>query len=185
MTAYSKDHMIVEFASRTKSNLLFLESVVKSQPESKLYEVTQLINSLIGLIVLPFEKLKMGKIVTIQRNGIEYKRYNLRIPNKTLEEMEKEGWVAPTVIGNYPEIIDLYQLVYYLRNAGAHFNIDFESDPFTHQITGVKVEDYSFDRNRKVWEKIWEAELSIDALRDNVLRFIDIILQSEGKTWAE
>ncbi len=41
-----------DFAGRTRKNLVFIEKQVKERSNSDLYEVTQLINSLLGLIAL-------------------------------------------------------------------------------------------------------------------------------------
>ena len=166
MTAYSEENLIIDFVRRTKCNLLFIEDSVKENPDKRIYEVTQLINSLIGLVVLPFEKLKYKETP----KG----RYYLTLPNLTIEEMVADGWEAPKVTEGFPKVEDLHQLVNYLRNAVAHFNIEFLVNPRTKHISGVIVENY----HQNTGEMRWQAEMSIKALRDNVLRFIDLLEQA-------
>jgi hypothetical protein len=64
-----------EFISRTEKNLRAVEKL--SQDGESVYEVTQLINSLLGLLVYPRE------------------RFFETIPEITWETMIKQGWPLP------------------------------------------------------------------------------------------
>ena len=55
MSLYPDGRFIESFAERTKSNLLLIEDIVKDDKNRKACEVTQLINSIIGLLVFPKE----------------------------------------------------------------------------------------------------------------------------------
>ena len=57
MSGYNMEYFISDFAERTKTNLKLINEMAES-PFQKAYEVTQLINSLLGLVVLPNEKYK-------------------------------------------------------------------------------------------------------------------------------
>lgn len=148
---YNQDNILLDFAQRTKKNLTYIESQVQSSPDKDLFEVTQLINSLLGLLVFPFEKDKH------------------RIPNRTLQELQDTGWKVPRIIGNFKQVSNLRQLIRYLRNSVAHFNIEFYSDE-KNQIAGLRV--WNVHENRGI---TWKAEMSIDELRNNVYKFIEII----------
>ena len=50
------------------------------------------------------------------------------IPRTPLEELRRDGWPIPRVIGQFQQVTDLNQLIRYLRNAVAHFNIEFVGD---------------------------------------------------------
>ena len=59
MSGYNMEYFISDFAERTKTNLEIINMIAKSPfQDGKAYEVTQLINSFLGLVVLPNEKFK-------------------------------------------------------------------------------------------------------------------------------
>ena len=56
---YDKTNLVLDFARRTKKNLEFIEHSLtrdRLNSENDVYEVTQLINSLLGLLVFPQQK---------------------------------------------------------------------------------------------------------------------------------
>lgn len=55
MSCYNYTHFVKEFADRTQENLQIIESFMH-KPESR--EITQLINSFLGLLVVPSERYK-------------------------------------------------------------------------------------------------------------------------------
>lgn len=55
MSAYNIEYFLEDFAKRTIKNLEYIE---KEYPQGELFEVTQLINSLLGLIIIPVEAYK-------------------------------------------------------------------------------------------------------------------------------
>ena len=59
MSGYNMEHFIGDFAGRTKTNLDIINDLANAPARNQeVYEVTQLINSFLGLIVLPNEKFK-------------------------------------------------------------------------------------------------------------------------------
>lgn len=66
MSGYNMEYFIADFADRTLANLEQVERMKRAGQfefnspgkTEKLYEVTQLINSFLGLVVLPTEKFK-------------------------------------------------------------------------------------------------------------------------------
>jgi len=109
--------LIADFAQRTLRNLEHIE-LLAATGEERAYPVTQLWNSLLGLVVLPRER------------DID------RIPETPLTELWSEGW--PHLMQSGPERRTLRQLVSGLRNAVAHFNVEFVADA-SREITSVKV----------------------------------------------
>src|SRR3972149_5100702 len=102
--------LVDDFAKRTRINLAIfrriqneypdiIDKYKKDDPQIDMYEVTQLMNSMLGLLIFPREDF-IG-----------------RIPYITINELEKDGWPIPRIKGNYPQIKNLNQLVRYLRNA--------------------------------------------------------------------
>ena len=108
--------LVKDFAKRTRYNLAIVRAHKDQSQEA--YEVTQLVNSLLGLIVLPKEKS------------------NPKLPKTSLGALSEQGWPAavlqPTE-GKAPKNLrDLHRL---LRNAISHFNIEFAAKD--DMITGL------------------------------------------------
>jgi hypothetical protein len=96
--------LVRNFAYRACANLEALQDFQKVRSVVEIYEVTQLINSMLGLLVFPQQ------------------RYINHIPKIPLGELTSQGWPIPEISGNYPQVKDLQELVRYLRNAIAHCN---------------------------------------------------------------
>jgi len=142
-------NLVRDFAIRTKQNLEFIRQV-DERNEYQVFEVTQLINSMLGLLVFPKE------------------HYWDKIPEISIDEMKDTGWPIPQLVGDSPQISGLRDLVRYLRNAIAHFHIEFVADP-SGRINGVRV------KNIYRQEVIWHAELSITDLEIITIKFIDLL----------
>ena len=158
------EDVVRDFASRTKKNLEVIETLQNEGRE--VFEVTQLINSMLGLLVFPQQ------------------RYIQSIPKTPLKQLENEGWPVPRVTGRFRQVTNLNQLIRYLRNAVAHFNIKFIGDG-SNEIAILRVWNMApvrekgkivRDENGKPKEeKNWEAELSLDDIREITYRFIELI----------
>lgn len=142
--------VIRDFAWRTLKNL---ESVDRlSYDGAEVYETTQLINSMLGLLVFPRE------------------RYLDSIPKTDLKQLAAEGWPIPRLVGDCEHPNDLRDLIRLMRNAIAHFNIEFLTSQG--QISGIKI--WNKDRYGR---KNWMAELDLNELREITLRFINLIIR--------
>ena len=144
------ENVVKDFAKRTKHNLSLIQEHHKKGNEA--YEVTQLINSCLGLLVLP------------QQNFIR------SIPETPIDELIDEGWIIPTVDGNYPQVKNLNELMRYMRNAIAHCNIEFISNS-EDQLESIKI--WNENRNRI----IWKATLGLKELESLLDKFIELILE--------
>ena len=120
MTSYS--HLVRDFARRTHKNLEFVE-LHKADPEIEIYEVTQLINSLLGLVVFPQQK------------------YVDRIPPTPLAELEAQGWPSIKMAQGTSFTETLADFVRHLRNSIAHLHIKFLADDATQTVRGIRVWD--------------------------------------------
>jgi len=141
--------LVKDFAERTRINLSIIQDEVKSGRDA--YEVTQLINSLLGLLVFPEQA------------------FIKKIPEIKIDDLKKQGWPIPRVCGNYSQVSDLKQLVRYLRNGIAHFNVCF-TDKDGH-VDGLII------WNIKHGLKDWEAELKIEELQSIIKRFSELLLK--------
>ncbi|MDP1794369.1 MAG: HEPN family nuclease [Acidimicrobiales bacterium] len=152
---YSRHDFIGDFAKRTLKNLDFIQAEAAA---SGVYPVTQLWNSLLGLIVLPSEA------------DLE----SLQIP---MSDLWSDGWPHITTTGREREV--LRDLMVDLRNAVAHFNVEFV--PGTdREIKTVTVWTRRSNREGKPIEgtRRWEGKLTVKQL-DHLARRIAAIYVKE------
>ena len=143
-------NVLKSFVERTRINLNHIE---KSQKEGvDVYETTQLINSCLGLLVLPQQK------------------FLKKIPAKYIAELEREGWPIPRVSDKYKKVTTLYQLVTKIRNAITHFNIRFIVD-HKNEISAIRI----WNKNHK-GRKNWEGFFTVNDLKKFVEMFSNLLL---------
>jgi HEPN pEK499 p136 len=114
------------------------------------------VNSTLGLLVFP------------QQEFVD------RIPETPLSELERDGWPMPKVRRGADRVNNLNQLIRYLRNAIAHFNIEFVGDG-RNQVSVLRVWNETPNG-----VKTWEAELSVTDLRGITERFIRLLLNEKS-----
>lgn len=141
-------HLVRDFAQRTRHNLDVIRAC-QAQGE-EVYEATQLINSMLGLLVLPKE------------------HYYNNIPTTPLEQLRTDGWPAPVLDGEFKSPKHLRDLVRLLRNSVAHFNVEFVAP--TGEIEGVILSNKCNCGN-----VTWRASLSLDDLEQITSKFVDLI----------
>lgn len=146
------EQVVRDFAHRTVRNLELVEDVAASGQEA--FEITQLVNSTLGLLVFPKEE------------------YYDAIPRKALQDLRDDGWPVPAAVGELPDANDLQQLMRYMRNAVAHYNVQFLADT-KGELNGFRL------WNEREGKKTWEAEVSTADLRDLLMRFIDVLVPVE------
>ena len=140
---------IKDFATRTKANL----KIVENGP----YEVTQLINSMVGLLIIP-ETLQFNKITDSLIDGA--------LLDKMKNCIEANTYHTP---------INLKEISKHLRNAVAHSRIKFEAEKpniTTHPliIHSVRFEDINKDTGESIAIKV-----EIDLLKDFLFAFSDTV----------
>jgi len=142
------EHVIRDFANRTCKNLEYIDNC-REDPDIEVYEVTQLINSMLGLLVFPQQ------------------RFFNSIPETPLGELETQGWprIEPTPKIQASEYFKpctiLRELVRVLHHTIAHFNIEFLSKK-SGEISGIRI--WNIDPRKGDRPKTWEAEISIETL---------------------
>ena len=130
---------------RTLKNLEFIKAEFDQSPaDGRVHVVTQVVNSLLGLVILPYEK-----------------RYALHQDKKMLEELYAEDWPTWNITLPKPgEPKQLGKLIGHLRNAAAHGRYTFSSDSTCLSEVTITVEDRP-DRKAPV---NWQAEIRADEL---------------------
>ncbi len=145
------EEVVADFADRTLANLRSIRQA-KDQGQ-EVFEVTQLINSMLGLLVFPQQTYCDG------------------IPATPLDQLVSQGWprIRATNFPGFEPCQDLRSLVRYLRNAIAHFNLKFIAS--NGKIEGVKVWNNTRGRMN------WEADLTLDELLRLTERFVEMLRQ--------
>jgi len=92
------EKFLKDFIERTDVNLEFIRAAHAN--DEKVFEVTQLINSMLGFIVFPKERL-----------------YDLIDKKKPLDTFRQDGWEIPEpTIGDKPYWNNLYDFIRHMRN---------------------------------------------------------------------
>ena len=154
MTMYQD--VVRDFVRRTRRNLELVREQSAAEERAgtrdgqrSAFEVTQLVNSLLGLLVFPQQ------------------RYFDAIPHTPLADLARDGWPTVRAIDGFPNVDHLDDLMRYLRNAVAHFNIEFTEQGG--QNSGVRV------WNKPPGQPInWKSELAIRDLQTITERFSEL-----------
>jgi hypothetical protein len=149
---YATRNEAEEFAKRTKRNLAHIEDRLKSG--ARVHVVTQIVLSMLGLIVFPWERNFANQVRTI-----------------SLEELIQDGWPKWTISLGAQETMTLGHLLRHLRNGVGHGRITFSSDsPYPEQVI-VEFEDYEPGAPAPYWR----AHISAADLRDFCVHFANLI----------
>jgi HEPN pEK499 p136 len=140
------EDLITDFAKRTLANLdLVKRAAAQENPDA--FEVTQIWNSLLGLIVAPHE--------------LEVRR----LPRRQLAQLHADGWPAITTAGQL-QSDTLRGLVGTLRNAVAHFNGEFHASG-SGEIQQVSMWNDATDDEGRPDPNLshrWDGRLDVDQL---------------------
>jgi hypothetical protein len=117
------------------------------------HEVTQSTNSLLGLVVIPFQR------------GI----VPPNVGDLTLEHLSLNGW--PTWDFELASTRTLGSLIYHLRNAVAHGRMTFSSDSAEPSEVEIVVEDWK----KNATEPYWRARISGAELQRFCDEFIKLL----------
>lgn len=138
------------FAERTKKNLEFITEAFEKGAD--VHVVTQLVNSLLGLVLFLHERMFVKRIAKME-----------------LSELMKDGW--PRFKIEKGESKTLGQLVRHMRNAVAHGLITFSSDSRLISEVNVTVQDKMPGESLPYWS----ASISAEDLRKFCLRLAALV----------
>ncbi|MBE7183837.1 MAG: hypothetical protein INR68_05480 [Methylobacterium mesophilicum] len=155
MTVYGVT--VRHFAHRTRKNLETIEALSEREPNSY-FEVTQLINSAIGLLMFPQQEFFDA------------------IPTTELAKLKMEGWPLPTFEYGEARTQNLRDLTKQMRNSFAHFNIDFKADGG--KIVGL----YMWNRPDEKQPPNWICYIGIQDLRKLFSRFATLVDKISGSS---
>ncbi|MBR1236482.1 HEPN family nuclease [Bradyrhizobium sp. AUGA SZCCT0182] len=158
MTAY--EVTVRHFARRTRKNLNTIDELSKVNPK-KYFEVTQLVNSAIGLLMFPQQEFFDA------------------IPKTSIAELKKQGWPIPLFEHGAEKTQNLRDLARNMRNSFAHFNVDFK--PEKGSIAGI----YLWNRPQEKQPPNWICYLSIQDLREIFERFAKLVEKISQASYKE
>ena len=140
------------FAQYTRENLELIESLISNQ--ATFHPVTQLINSLLGLLVFLKEK------------GLDSE-----VADLSVDDLAEKGWPKLKMSGETCK--SLVRLVYHLRNVTAHGHLTFSSD--SHKLSEVTITVEDFKPKQSI--AYWRAQFNAAQLRELCFRFIALLEQ--------
>lgn len=147
------EDIIADFAKRTEANLRTIRRIASQGGAMPAFEVTQLVNSMLGLLVFPQQ------------------RYLARIPETPIADLANNGWPIPSVVGDYPQVPNLRQLVRMLRNAVTHCNLEFEPG-VDNEIEALTV----WNTEPRTGKVTWKARLAVADLDAITTKFVALLL---------
>jgi hypothetical protein len=145
-----------DFVARTLSNLNAVDGLPPND-QTPFYEVTHLVNSLLGLIVVPNEQMQDS------------------LPATTLDELQASGWDLNVVWGSQQGPADLRKLISGLRNAVAHFRLQFhpDSNGVPQEIKSVTL----WSMNAGGTDRYWGVRFTVPGLHSFVERLAKLLLE--------
>lgn len=140
-----------DFTARTKENLAQLNST---------YDVTQLINSLVGLLIIPRDY------------GFKY------INDDLLDPILKNAIFQKVVENSYPDGTTLKSVLTHMRNAVCHSRMKFHVDKAGAEAAAKDIKIIEFRDSKKEDGRIYRfhMEISVDLLREFIFAFSDAIV---------
>ncbi|MCA9894251.1 MAG: hypothetical protein KC615_14775 [Anaerolineae bacterium] len=157
-----EDEVILNLAHRTRKNLVFID---RHQNDPDVEEFTQLLNSMLGMLISLHEEYFKGN-PQVTWEDVSHKP----IGNQTIGHVE-----------NFSEFIEK------LRHAFAHACFDLLGDPAQsrgeQEIVGIRVWNVSSRTPRpkiRVAKRFWEAILTKEELREITEVLLDYLERKHG-----
>ncbi|MHC4352447.1 MAG: HEPN family nuclease [Planctomycetota bacterium] len=158
------DKKALVIARRSRKNLDFIYS--QKQQGADVEEFTQLLNSMLGMLVCLREEYFRGEEVTWKR-----------VEEYGLKPIRIEGDAPSKLSPNLKQSKTFSRLISNLRHAFAHNCFELVGNP----ITGVKVWNVPAGNENKCKNRNWQANLSEEQLREVATLFIDFLEKKHGQ----
>lgn len=157
---YIERNTVWGFNDRVLKNLKFVDAARRAG-STEVHVVTQLITSLLGLIVFPYAEI-------LEKGDTTFQSY-------TLPDLSTKGWPTWTfTIGSSP---NLDQHVRHLRNAISHRGLWFDSDDRELHSVGVRFSDRPHTPKGAPYN--WQATIKADDLQVFVLKLAALLKAKE------
>ncbi len=182
MSMILPEEFAFRFAERTMANLRHIDNATKCQNPTT-YEITQLVNSALGLLIFPkekfFETIPQTQFTDLQGKGWPVREASNDVIDKIIREVGGGKLIAKRKKDKKKEVDDLRTMVKNMRHAFAHGNIAYYSSD------GAKIEGLyiwntpSGDDNKNIIT--WAAEFSVLELHQFCSKFCDAFLSLEPR----
>ncbi len=126
------EDIAADFVERTRRNLQAARRL-PSYGDDPFYDFTHLINSLLGLIVVPDQRMQD------------------RLPPSTFDELQADGWGLDVLSETEPGPSDLRALIHGMRNAVAHFRLEPLANEVTREIESVTLWNTNYAGTVRRW----------------------------------
>ena len=155
------------FAERTLKNIEYVKKTFDLNGPGEVHMVTQVINSLLGLIIVPHQwgfdddlkKQNLGKELRVK--GLPEWKIILDEPK-----------------GNNPKTETLGTLIKHLRNAAAHGRFEFSDNPDSPHLEEVRV--VAKDKPQRAKDINWHAEIRGNDLYEFCRKLAELIVQADN-----
>lgn len=148
----SDSEFVADFVKRTKYNYILLE---KSQ-----YNVTQLINSAIGLLIVPKE-------------SVFSKSESLTDCDDLLLKME-----SCIIKNTYKNNVTVLEIARHLRNGIAHWNMEFKAEKDCNITSPINIDKIIITDHNKQTNETFKIELTVSVLHEFLFKYSDMIIQN-------
>lgn len=151
------------FANRTWQNFLWMKNKLgQSEKDKPPFDTTQLINSMLGLLVFQKEKNKN----------------NFPSKDVALEQLRVDGWPLPIRIQGNIQPATLWGLITMLRHAIAHGGIELIKDKNnSNEIGAVRFVNKRLQESKKIE---WEGEMSVADLETFLGKLHSLVINRNG-----
>ena len=136
------EKFLKDFIKRTDVNLAFIRAAHAN--DKKVFEVTQLINSMLGLLVFP--KARLDDLIDKKKPLNTYRQDGWEIPEPTI-------WRKPKKWKCSYDWKNLQEFIRHMRNGVSHSSIEFSSND-DKEVCGLTIWD----------KKNWKVEFTIEQL---------------------
>jgi hypothetical protein len=161
-----KKEKTLEIAQRTRKNLEYIYRA--KQNSENVEEFTQLLNSMLGMVISLREDYFKGSHITWQYvEGLGLANWN--------HGLEIEGKAPYFQSPNLQKINAFSQLITNLRHAFAHCCFDLIIDINTKQITGITAWNVPPGKPKTVENRVWEADIMENELKSLAYLFIEYL----------
>ena len=144
----------VDFIQRTKANLELINGLT-TKTEGQAYEVTQLVNSLLGLLVMPQQQRVLERDVE-------------------LLSLSRDGWPFPQPADGFRNPRYLTELLRLMRNSIAHWGLEFGEA--NGKIANLKMTNKHILNANPSWValiSISDLNIFVQKLCEHILRELD------------
>lgn len=164
MSGYNFQEFVKDFSYRTKQNMNIIDAIYQEHSDDlnkKVYEVTQVINSLFGMIIVPYEKYGEQLTESEFSDTESYKEIK-----GLIEELERSKVFIRSTYAKDKKGIGVFSFIRHLRNALAHSgNGRLNFYPVKNNKDNIKAV-YFMDKDDKNQNYFFCCKLSIKRIRD-------------------